>query len=74
MTSPSIVWLRDDLRLVDNPALNAAVERSGPVVVLWLLDEQSQGARPLGGYEEPAEVVRVYADPAGHPFCLFVRR
>jgi len=48
-TSPSIVWLRDDLRVADNPALTAAVERGGPVVVLYIRDEQSPGARPLGG-------------------------
>ena len=35
---------------------------------------EEAGARPLGGYDDPDEVVRVYADPAGHPFCLFVRR
>ncbi len=45
---PSIVWLRDDLRLSDNPALTAAVRRGGPVVVLYLLDEESSGIRPLG--------------------------
>ena len=45
----SIVWLRDDLRVADNPALTAAVERGGPVVVVYLLDEQSDAARPLGG-------------------------
>jgi deoxyribodipyrimidine photo-lyase len=47
------VWLRDDLRVADNPALRAAVDRSaaggGPVVVLFLLDEVSPGIRPLGG-------------------------
>ncbi len=48
-SSPSIVWLRDDLRVADNPALTAAVDRGGPVVVLYLLDEDSPGARPLGG-------------------------
>jgi hypothetical protein len=32
------------------------------------------GAHPLGGDEDEHEVVGVYADPAGHPFCLFVRR
>jgi deoxyribodipyrimidine photo-lyase len=48
-TSPSIVWLRDDLRLADNPALTAAVERGGPTVVVYLLDGASPGARPLGG-------------------------
>ena len=34
---------------------------------------ESAGARPLGRYTEPHEDVRIYADPAGHPFCLFVR-
>lgn len=47
--TPSIVWLRDDLRVADNPALTAAVERGAPIVVLYLLDEDSPGARPLGG-------------------------
>lgn len=46
---PSIVWLRDDLRLADNPALDAAVRRGAPVVVVYLLDEVSDGIRPLGG-------------------------
>lgn len=49
MTSPSLVWLRDDLRLADNPALRAAVDRGEPVVVLFVLDEESPGIRPLGG-------------------------
>ena len=46
---PSIVWLRDDLRLADNPALTEAIERGAPVVVVYLLDEVSRGIRPLGG-------------------------
>jgi deoxyribodipyrimidine photo-lyase len=49
---PSVVWLRDDLRVADNPALRAAVDRGSggsPVVVLYLLDEVSPGIRPLGG-------------------------
>ena len=45
----TIVWLRDDLRIADNPALSAAVERGGQVVVVYVLDEVSQGIRPLGG-------------------------
>ena len=49
MTAPTIVWLRDDLRVGDNPALHAAVEKGGPVVVVYLLDEVSDGIRPLGG-------------------------
>ena len=49
MTSPSIVWFRDDLRLADNPALRAAVERDEPIIALFVLDEESPGVRPLGG-------------------------
>jgi len=33
---------------------------------------EEAGARRIGGHDDPAELVRVYADPAGHPFCLFV--
>jgi len=46
---PSIVWLRDDLRIADNPALVAATERGQPVVVVYIRDEVSAGIRPLGG-------------------------
>ncbi|TQN44372.1 putative enzyme related to lactoylglutathione lyase [Blastococcus colisei] len=35
---------------------------------------EDAGAEHLGGHEDDAEIVRVYRDPAGHPFCLFVRR
>lgn len=49
MTRPTIVWFRDDLRLADHPALTAALDRGGPVVLLYVLDEQSPGVRPLGG-------------------------
>lgn len=48
-SSPSIVWFRDDLRVADNPALQAAIDRGGPIVAVYLLDESSPGARPLGG-------------------------
>ncbi len=35
-TSPTIVWFRLDLRLADNPALKAAVERGGPVLPVFV--------------------------------------
>jgi deoxyribodipyrimidine photo-lyase len=44
----TLVWLRDDLRLADNPALAAAAETGAPIVVAYLLDEESDGIRPLG--------------------------
>ncbi len=42
------------------------------------LDEQHERAMSLGARlladhaDDPEEPLRVYADPAGHPFCLFV--
>ncbi len=44
----SVVWLRDDLRVADNPALATAVDRGQPIVVLYVLDDVSVGIRPLG--------------------------
>jgi deoxyribodipyrimidine photo-lyase len=49
MTSPSIVWFRDDLRVADNPALHQAAQRGGPIVCLYVLDDASPDIRPLGG-------------------------
>jgi deoxyribodipyrimidine photo-lyase len=49
MASPTLVWFRDDLRLADHPALQAAIDRGEPVLGLYILDEESDGIRPLGG-------------------------
>ena len=46
---PVLVWLRDDLRLADHPALVHAAATGRPVVALWVLDEVSPGVRPIGG-------------------------
>jgi deoxyribodipyrimidine photo-lyase len=43
MTRPTIVWLRDDLRLADNPALSAAALRGGPVLPVYILDDDAAG-------------------------------
>lgn len=37
--APIILWLRQDLRLSDNPALVAAVETGAPVIALYILDD-----------------------------------
>ena len=47
-TGPAIVWLRSDLRLADNPALDAAIATGGEVVVVYVRDEVTDGSRPLG--------------------------
>ena len=46
MSRPTIVWFRRDLRLADNPALSAAASGGGPVVPVYVLEEDA-GA-PLG--------------------------
>lgn len=48
MTRPQIVWFRQDLRIADQPALAAAVER-GPVLGLYVLDDETPGPWKLGG-------------------------
>jgi len=48
-TRPTLVWFRCDLRIGDNPALAAAVARGGPVVPLFVLDDDSPGAHAPGG-------------------------
>ncbi|KCZ51706.1 cryptochrome/photolyase family protein [Hyphomonas pacifica] len=48
-SSPAIVWFREDLRLTDNPALQAAVSSGRPLVLLYIHDEETKGLRKLGG-------------------------
>ncbi|RLY93852.1 deoxyribodipyrimidine photo-lyase [Kocuria tytonicola] len=45
----TVVLFRDDLRVGDHPALHEAVSHGEPVVCLYVLDEESEGVRPLGG-------------------------
>ena len=48
MSSPTILWIRRDLRLTDHAALNAAVKRGGPVIPVFVRDEtvDDLGAAP----------------------------
>lgn len=46
---PVILWFRQDLRLQDNPALQAALTRGGPVIPLYILDPEGAGDWPAGG-------------------------
>ncbi|NVO15794.1 MAG: deoxyribodipyrimidine photo-lyase [Rhodoplanes sp.] len=46
--APIVVWLRDDLRVSDNPALAAAAGSGRPVAVVYVLDQESPGLRPPG--------------------------
>jgi len=43
MPSPALVWFRLDLRLADNPALQAAIAAGGPVIPVYLHDPEAEG-------------------------------
>ena len=48
MAAPSIVWFRQDLRVADHAALVAAAE-AGPIVPLYVLDDDGPGDWRIGG-------------------------
>lgn len=45
----TIVWFRSDLRLADNAALLAAVERAGPVLPVFIWSPEAKSDRAPGG-------------------------
>jgi deoxyribodipyrimidine photo-lyase len=46
--APAIVWFRQDLRLADNPALAAALASKRPLLLLYLLDDETPGKWKIG--------------------------
>jgi deoxyribodipyrimidine photo-lyase len=48
MTSPLLLWFKQDLRLTDHPALLAACATGQPVLPFFILEEGGD-TRPLGG-------------------------
>ncbi len=48
MTTPLIYWFRQDLRLHDLPGLAAAVASKRPLVLLYILDDESPGEWRIG--------------------------
>jgi deoxyribodipyrimidine photo-lyase len=47
--TPALVWFRQDLRLHDNPALDAAVARGGAILPVYILDDAAEGRWAPGG-------------------------
>lgn len=47
--SASIVWFRRDLRLADNPALNAALRLNAPLALLFIYAPEEEGEWSPGG-------------------------
>ena len=48
MTKPKIIWFRRDLRLSDQAAVLAAAS-SGPVIPVYILDDETPRHRRMGG-------------------------
>jgi deoxyribodipyrimidine photo-lyase len=46
---PTLLWLRRELRLHDNAALVAALQSGGPVIPIFVLDDEAPGAWKPGG-------------------------
>jgi deoxyribodipyrimidine photolyase len=46
--SYALIWFRRDLRLQDNPALNAALASGLPVMALYLFDPEPEEGWPMG--------------------------
>lgn len=44
MNKPVIVWLRNNLRLADNPALSAAAQTGRPIIAVYIFDDAHMGA------------------------------
>jgi deoxyribodipyrimidine photo-lyase len=77
MPSPVIVWFRNDLRLADNPAVAEAARLGAPVAALYVLDDESEGVRPLGGASRwwlHHALAALEADLARHSVILQVAR
>ncbi|KAA3631345.1 MAG: deoxyribodipyrimidine photo-lyase [Proteobacteria bacterium] len=49
MSQPVVLWFREDLRIADHAALEAAVESGAPVVPVFVLDDEAPGDWRLGG-------------------------
>jgi deoxyribodipyrimidine photo-lyase len=47
--APALIWFRQDLRLADNPALDAAIASGRPVVAAFVFDPSLGGPWAMGG-------------------------
>ena len=47
--APSLLWFRLDLRLADNPALHAAIQRGGAVIPVFIYAPEEEASWQPGG-------------------------
>ena len=77
MTAPTLLWFRDDLRLADNPAIDAAAREAAPVVPLFVLDDETPGRWRIGGASRwwlEGSLAALDADLRGRGSRLILRR
>jgi deoxyribodipyrimidine photo-lyase len=48
VASPTLLWFQADLRLTDNPALEAALQRGGPIIPVFIWSPEEEGSWPPG--------------------------
>ncbi len=70
--TPTLWWLRRDLRLADNPALTAALAGGGPVIPVAILDPETEalGAAPKWRWGEGLRVLARRLDAMGSRLVL----
>ena len=76
MSAPHLIWFRNDLRLADHAAVVAAA-RSGPVVALFVLDDQAPDHWRMGAAQRwwlHHSLVALGRDLAGRGGGLVLRR
>jgi deoxyribodipyrimidine photo-lyase len=76
MTDPVLLWLRQDLRLHDQPALVAAAG-DGPVIPVYILDDETPGDWRIGGAQRwwlHRSLASLAADLVGQGSRLILRR
>ena len=52
MSDSILVWFRNDLRLLDNPAVLDAHRSGQPIQFVYIFDDSERYARPLGGAQK----------------------
>ena len=76
LSEPQIVWLRRDLRLADQAAFTAAAQ-AGPVIPVFILDDETPGDRCMGGASRwwlHHALEALQTDLARHHSQLVIRR
>jgi len=75
--APAIVWFRQDLRRADNPALRAAVETKRPLLLIYVLDDETPGRWKVGAAQRwwlHKSLSALSADTAKRGARLLLRR